>query len=256
VIEGKQAAPAQSWDPARYAREAAFVAELGVPLLEWLRPRPGERILDLGCGEGALTAKLARSGAMVVGVDSSPEQVAAARARGLDAREGDAANLAFADEFDAVFSNAALHWVRDQDAVARSVGRVLRPGGRFVVEMGGEGNIAAIIAALRAALARRGIDAATRHPWVFPGVGEARARLERHGFAVERIELFARPTPLPGRLADWLEIFARPFLAGFDDRAGAAIMAEVEEATAASLRDRAGRWSADYVRLRFAATRP
>jgi SAM-dependent methyltransferase len=245
----------QNWDPARYQKNAGFVAEHGLPLLTLLAPRTGERILDLGCGDGALTAKLAEL-ATVVGVDASRDQVAAAKARGLDARVADAARLPFTEEFDAVFSNAALHWIRDPDAVIDGVWRALKPGGRFVAECGGAGNVAKIIAALLPALDRRGIDGRAAVPWYFPSPAEYRARLERRGFRLRSIELFERPTPLPGRLGDWLDTFAESFLAAVPPIERPRLKEEVEAALRPSLCDSAGRWTADYVRLRFAAEKP
>jgi len=148
----------QRWDPQTYAQHARFVSDLGSPVVDLIAPRPGERILDLGCGDGALTEKLVAAGASVVAVDASAEQVAGARARGLDARVARGEALPFVSEFDAVFSNAALHWMREAAAVISSVHRALRPGGRFVAEMGGAGNVAAIRSALVSALGHRGID--------------------------------------------------------------------------------------------------
>ncbi|HUK10129.1 MAG TPA: methyltransferase domain-containing protein [Stellaceae bacterium] len=249
-------APAtQRWDPERYRRNASFVPALGQGALEWLAARPGERILDLGCGDGALTVALAAIGE-TVGVDQSAEQIASAQAKGLDARVMDGAKLTFDREFDAVFSNAALHWMRDADAVIDGVWRALKPGGRFVAEMGGGDNAAVVIAALEAAVARRGADGRAANPWYFPSVEEYRARLERRGFTVERILLFPRPTPLPGRLADWLDTFAESFLALVPPGSRAQIMEEVEAATRDKLYDRDKGWSVDYVRLRFAAVKP
>src|SRR6266851_4421151 len=156
----------QRWDPGRYQQHAGFVAVLGAPLFDMLGPKPGERILDLGCGDGALTEKIAAV-ATVVAVDASADQIKAARARGLDARVMDGSALAFEIEFDAVFSNAALHWMRDPDAVIAGVWRALKPGGRFVGECGGAGNVATVRGALVAVLARRGIDGDAASPWYF-----------------------------------------------------------------------------------------
>ncbi len=254
---GRNAPPAgQRWDPARYASNAGFVAVLGEPLLELLKPAAGERILDLGCGDGALTVKLAARGAEVVGVDASAEQVAAARARGLDARVMDGEALTFAEEFDAVLSNAALHWMRRPDAVIDGVWRALRPGGRFVAEMGGDGNVRRIVEALVAGLDRRGLDGRAAVPWYFPTVADYRSRLERRGFHVASIILFDRPTPLPGEMTGWLRTFAESFTSRLPAAEREPYLAEISAALAPELRDADGRWTADYVRLRLAATRP
>jgi len=248
--------PDPGWNAARYARTARFVSDLGMPVVALLAPRPGERILDLGCGDGALTEKLVAIGARVTGIDSAADFIDAARRRGLDARLMDAQALALDETFDAVFSNAALHWVRDQDAVMRGVFAVLRPGGRFVAEMGGVGNVETIAAAVMAALRRRGIDPLPLVPWVFPGVAEQTARLERHGFTVLSMDLIPRPTTLPGPLDDWLDNFAGTFLNAVPPADRAALKREVADALAPQLKAGAGHWVADYVRLRFAALRP
>ena len=205
----------QRWDPARYQQNAGFVAVLGAPLLDLLAPLAGERILDLGCGDGALTLKIAET-ASVLGVDFSADQIRGARARGLDARVADGNRLDFNDEFDAVFSNAALHWMRDPDGVIAGVWRALKPGGRFVAECGGAGNVASIMAALVAALDRRGIDGKAAVPWYFPAPEEYRARLERRGFQVESIALIprlGRPVYIDGtrnRVAEIISAEYRP----------------------------------------------
>ena len=160
----------QSWNPDAYAASARFVTDLGLPVLELLAPRPGERILDLGCGDGPLTARLAAMGCDVVGVDGSAAMVAAARQLGLDARVADGQALDFDAEFDAVFSNAALHWMKRGADVIDGVWRALRPGGRFVGEFGGRDNVATINAALNAARARRGL--AILSPWFNPDAEE------------------------------------------------------------------------------------
>ena len=254
--DGGKARPAQHWDPDRYARNARFVADLGAPLIGLLAPRPEERILDLGCGDGALTEKLAGQVAAVVGVDSSPDQVAAARGRGLDAHVMDGHRLTFDAEFDAVVSNAALHWMLQPDAVIEGVWRALKRGGRFVAEMGGAGNVALIKAALVGALDRRGLDGAAHVPWYFPTVEEQQGRLERRGLAVREIVLIPRPTPLPGDIAGWLDTFGEPFLKAVPATGRAAAVDEVRAELRPALCDAAGNWSADYVRLRFAADKP
>ncbi len=246
----------QRWDPERYARNAPFVPELGEPLIDLLQPRPGENILDLGCGDGVLTEKIAAAGARVVGVDSSADQIAAARARGLDARVADGQALDFEAAFDGVVSNAALHWMRAPDAVIEGVWRALKPGGRFVGEMGGAGNVAGVTAALIAALERRGIDGQAANPWFFPTPGDYAGRLRSRGFQVVHMDLFERPTPLPGELGGWLETFAESFLFCLPADERPVLIAEVTEALAGQLRDEQGRWNVDYVRLRFAARKP
>lgn len=248
---------AQHWDPARYAHHAGFVPVNGESLIEWLAPRPGERILDLGCGDGRLTAKLAEAGCEVVAVDSSPEQITAAREAGLDGRVVDGAALPFDAEFDAVFSNAALHWMKDADAVAAGVFRSLKPGGRFVGEMGGAGNVAAVRDALHADLSARGIDPVPLDPWYFPSPEEYRGRLEAAGFQVLRVEHFLRPTDLPTDVAGWLETFAGSFAGALAERDRPGFFAAVQERVRPALSQPDGTWRlSDYTRLRFIAVRP
>jgi trans-aconitate methyltransferase len=246
----------QSWDPERYSRHARFVADLGMPAVELLAPRAGERILDLGCGDGVLTEKLRAMGCDLVGVDSSAPQIAAARKLGLDARVMSGEQLSFTGEFDAVFSNAALHWMRRPDLVIAGVWRALRPGGRFVGEFGGYGCVAKIKAALVAALNRRGLDGEAVRPWYFPTVEDYRARLAAGGFTVRYIALIPRPTPLPGDITGWLETFAATFTTALPPADRAEYIAEVREALRPQICAADGTWIADYVRLRFAADRP
>ena len=174
----------QQWNPDEYDRTARFVSDLGEDALALLNPLRGEQILDLGCGDGVLTERIIQAGSRVVALDSSADQVSAACKRGVDARVGDATSLEFSDEFDAVFSNAALHWIRDHDAVLAGVYRALRPAGRFVAEFGGAGNIETVRLALVAALNRRGFDGLSYDPWYFPSVLEYSECLEGHGFTV------------------------------------------------------------------------
>lgn len=255
---GPAPAAGQQWNPADYARNGRFVADLAAPLLLWLDARPGERVLDLGCGDGALSEQIAATGAVVQGFDASAELAAAARARGVPVDLGDAQDgLPYVGQFDAVFSNAALHWMRrDADAVLRAVYQALRPGGRFIAEMGGAGNIAALRGALYDALAARGVNPARVDPWYFPSVNEYRQRLVAAGFEVVQIESYPRPTPLPGDVAGWLRTFAQAFLSALPGAAHAAVLEEMREALRPHLCDARGTWTADYVRLRFIAHKP
>lgn len=244
---------AQIWSAADYEKNGRFVADLAGEVLAWLDPQPGGRVLDLGCGDGALTEHIAAAGAQVVGIDGSAEMVEAAGARGLDARLGSGEALCFTQEFDAVFSNAALHWMLDQNAVLRGVRAALKPGGRFVAEMGGHGNIAAIRTALRAACLQLSIDAEAAGANVFFTPEEYRGLLDRHGFGVERMVLAPRPTLLPTGMDGWLRTFRRSLLERVPEARREALIGEVVELLRPVLCDRSGQWFADYVRLRFVA---
>ncbi len=250
-----QSSSSQSWSAASYAANAHFVPALGQPVLDLLQPQPGERILDLGCGDGILTEKLFTLGAKVIGIDNSPDMIAAARLRGIDARIMDARSLTFANEFDAVFSNAALHWVKDDpDAPVVGAFRALVSGGRFVGEFGGHGCVSAIAVALITTLERRGIpDAPSWIPWYFPTVDEYETRLRRAGFVPQSVQLIPRPTPLPTGMRGWLETFANPFCAALAQNERDDFLDEVTALLKPVLCDSQGRWTADYMRLRFAA---
>lgn len=243
-------ASTSKWDAADYARVGTFVAELGEAALDLLDPQPGEKILDVGCGEGALTERISERGASVVGIDNSPEMVAAAQARGLDAHLIDVASIGFDREFDAVFSNATLHWVLAKDEAARSIWFALKHGGRFAGEMGGEGNLACLRAALDEELLIRGhappLDSAN---W-YASPEEFAAVYERAGFNGIDARLIERPTVIDHGIAAWVTTFRKGWL----DRAGVAEAerAEIGEAVAARFPDNV----ADYVRLRFIMRKP
>lgn len=254
---GREAPPSgQTWDPEVYARNARFVSDLGQPVVDLLAPMPGERILDLGCGDGVLTRKLADLGCQVVGIDASAPQIEAARALGLDARVIDGYALEFDSEFDAVFSNAVLHWMRDAPRVIAGVYRALRPGGRFVAECGGYGCVDTIHRALVEALDARGHDGGAASPWYFATTEDYGGKLAAGGFAVESIALIPRPTPLPGDVLGWLETFAESFTRVLPAAERTAYLNEVRARIQPALCDARGQWTADYVRLRFAARKP
>jgi len=192
----------------------------------------------------------------VVAVDAAPDMVAAARARGIDARIMRGQDLTFDNEFDAVFSNASLHWMRPPDAVLAGVRRALKPRGRFVGEMGGHNNTAAIIVALSAVLGRRGLDAHRLSPWYFPSTAAYREKLHAAGFTVKDIRVVPRPTELPTSIEPWLETFGKAFLGALPEPDRSAARAEVADLLRPVLVDETGTWIAYYVRLRFRATLP
>lgn len=246
---------AQTWNASDYNRHAAFVPELGKSVLALLKLAPPARVLDLGCGDGVLSEQLVQRGYQVIGVDASAAMVRAAQQRGIAAELGDGHTLAFVDAFDGVFSNATLHWLTHPDQAIASVYRALRPGGQFVAEFGGAGNVATVVDALVAGLSARGIPGHDAMPWYFPSAGEYASRLERAGFRVDYLAHFDRPTPLPGDLLDWIATFGESFTRRLPAEARADYLAEVRSRAAPALQDAAGCWQLDYVRLRFCATK-
>jgi trans-aconitate 2-methyltransferase len=244
-----------TWDPALYQDKHAFVWKYGEDLIGLLAPRPGERILDVGCGTGQLTAQIAASGAEVIGIDSSPAMIAEARKNhpGLNFEAMDAGRITYDGWFHAVFSNAALHWVRDAGAAAAGMAHALKPGGRLVVELGGRGNVERMRDAIARALAAFDLKVPDT-PWFFPGIGEYASMLERHGLEVTYATLFDRPTAVEGGLGDWIAMFGGNYLAGVSAERREAFVSQVEEYVRPELwRD--GQWFVDYRRLRVAATR-
>jgi len=246
---------AQTWSSEGYARNARFVTDLGTPVLELLAPRPGEHILDVGCGDGVLTKKIADLGCSVIGVDSSADFVASARKLGLTVVQKSASDMDFDQRFNAVFSNAALHWMKDADTVIGRVARALLPNGRFVAEMGGHGCVNTLLSALIKELDRRGYDGLAANPWYFPTVEDYGKRLSAVGFDVRYIALIPRLTPLPGDVMGWLTTFCGSFTAVLPERDRADYLECVRERIKPHLCDATGKWTADYVRLRFAAHR-
>lgn len=243
----------QQWNSASYSKNAAFVSELGLPVVTLLNPQPGEAILDLGCGEGSLAQKLMDLGCQVTGVDSSPEMVLAAKTKGVNAQcmSGDALN--FEQQFDAVFSNAALHWMTQFHQVLDGVNRALRSKGRFVAEMGGFGNIRCITETIVEVFDENPLWGEYSSPWFFPSDTEYRALLESHGFVVEQIELIDRPTPLSAGIHEWLRIFAEHATTNLTAEQKQQFFNQVEARVKKTLYSEEQGWVADYVRLRFRA---
>jgi trans-aconitate methyltransferase len=243
------------WNPTLYDAKHAFVWQHGAALVDLLAPKAGERILDVGCGTGHLTAKLAESGARVIGIDNSAEMIAIGRRNfpQLCLESGDVRSLTFQREFDAVFSNAALHWVLEADRAAQSIARALKPGGRFVAELGGHGNVRRIHAALRDAC-RRLLGEEVASPTYFPTVAEYASVLEKAGLEVAIVHLFDRPTPLDGAdgMRNWIAMFGRHFLARVPADSYETFLEHVETDLRPTL-FREGTWFADYRRLRVVA---
>ena len=252
--------PKVGWNADLYEGKHSFVWRHGADLIELLAPRPGERILDLGCGTGQLTARIAGAGADVVGIDNAPSMIEQARKNypRLTFEVADARDFHFPEPFDAVFSNAALHWIKEPSSVLASIARSLKPGGRLVAELGAKGNVESIVSALRQAL--NGVEAfsnAGRDPWYFPTIGEYSTLLEQHGLSVTYAHHFARPTPLEGGakgLSRWLEMFAFDFLQDLPGGKRREAVQRVEKALRPRLY-RDGQWVADYRRLRVKAVK-
>jgi trans-aconitate 2-methyltransferase len=247
----------QNWDPELYQQQHSFVWEFGQEAAAWLAPRAGERILDIGCGTGQLTAHIAGSGAEVIGLDRSGEMLDEARRNFPSIRFelGDAASFTFPEPFDAVFSNAVLHWVRDADGVAACVARVLKPGGRFVAEFGGKGNVAELVRAAKTA--GRALGRRVEHPWYFPGVAEYSGVLEGAGLEVLTVSLIDRPTRLEGDagLVEWMRMFGGHLLTDVQPAENDRFY-ELLEAAARPTLFREGAWWVDYRRLRIKAWKP
>jgi SAM-dependent methyltransferase len=252
------------WSPSDYATNAAFVPALGAAAFSLLNPQPGELVLDIGCGDGTLTRKIMAAGARVIGLDASEAMVEAARAKGVDAFVADAQALDLGGQalrfgqFDAAFSNAALHWMLDPDAVASGVFAVLRPGGRFVGEMGGAGNIATLRHGIRAELSERGYPVPADDPQWYPAVEEFTRLYSCAGFVQIQAQLIPRVTPLPTGVAAWVKTFRAGWLdvAAVPGAERDAVAAAIERRLTEQLQLPDGSWFADYVRLRFTMRKP
>ncbi len=249
-----------SWNTALYEQQHAFVWQYGESLLELLAPKGGERILDLGCGTGQLTEKIAQSGAFVQGIDSSLSMISTAKVNypHINFAAADARDFQVEEPLDAVFSNAVLHWIKSPEAAIDCVEKALKPGGRFVAEFGGKGNVGAIVRALVSVLSEIGPEEPQAlNPWYFPSIGEYAGLLEKQGFEVGYAVLFDRPTLLEGGSAgmvNWIEMFAGGFLSGLSDDVRSHVIHTVEEHLRSVLYHD-GNWIADYRRIRFVAVK-
>lgn len=244
----------QAWKPEEYGTNARFVADYGIDLIDDLNPVSGQRIIDIGCGDGYLSTRIKARGCEVWGLDPSREMLAAARAQGIHTIHADIADFTTDQRFDGAFSNAALHWVKDQQAALHNIRAMLEPGARFAGELGGHGNVAAITVAANAILGQFGIDGTALMPWRFPTVQAFTVMLQEAGFTVEAIKMTPRPTILPSDMKTWLKTFCAWALAALPEESRDDYLDRVESLLRPVLCDEAGTWTADYVRLRFLAT--
>ncbi|HHP7232064.1 MAG TPA: class I SAM-dependent methyltransferase [Xenococcaceae cyanobacterium] len=241
----------QNWQAQQYRKNASFVAQLGTPIIELLAPQKTEKILDLGCGDGKLTLAMQQYGCDVLGVDSSISMVKAAKQLGLNVRVLSGESLDFNQEFDAVFSNAALHWMTNLQQVVAKVYQALKPQGRFVGEFGGQGNIQCLVATISAIFQDFPEFGEFNNPWYFPSVVEYSEILTKAGFNVEYIELIPRPTPLSNGIVEWLQIFANGITSHLSKQQQQVFLQEAETRLRPLIFSETQGWVADYVRLRF-----
>jgi trans-aconitate methyltransferase len=245
------------WNAEHYDTKIGYVSRLGIGVVELLAPQPNESILDLGCGTGDLAHVMLQNGANCTGIDQSAEMIEQAKAKypGITFVVADGHRFRLEEQVDAVFSNAALHWMNEPERVIQSVRLALRDGGRFVAEFGGKGNIETIYQVICSVLNDLGVDAKTRNPWYFPSIGEYSGLLEKHGFEVRYMELYDRPTPLDdgdNGLSHWLSAFAGMFFEGLTLEQRQAAYTSCEQRLKSEL-FQGNRWVADYRRLRFSA---
>jgi trans-aconitate 2-methyltransferase len=247
-----------TWNASLYDDKHNFVFKYGEDVVQLLAPQNGERILDIGCGTGYLTNLIAQAGARVIGIDSSASMIQRAQAvyPDLDLRILSATDFYFDTPFDAVFSNAVLHWVLDKESALDCIARALRPGGRLVLEMGGKGNNEGILVPMRKLLMRRGYHAnAATQPWYFPSLAEYTTLLERRGFRIQFAAHFDRPTRLQDTdngIKDWLRMFGKALFKDIPDSDIETLLEEIQE-TLKPTHYKNNAWFADYKRLRIAA---
>ena len=252
-------ADSAKWDAGLYDDKHSFVWKLAAGVLELLDAKPGERILDLGCGTGHLTAKIAETGAYAMGIDRSPEMIRQAKDRypSLRFEVMDAQEIALDGNFDAVFSNATLHWIKEPERVIVGIKKLLRPGGRFVAEFGGKGNTSELLKAIQHAWAKLQLAGPAPQPWYYPSLAEYAGLLEQHGFEVTHATLFDRPTPLDDGergLRNWLEMFGSAFVESLQEATRERLVVEIERELKPKL-FRGDHWVMDYRRLRVVASR-
>ncbi|MFZ3037412.1 MAG: class I SAM-dependent methyltransferase [Rugosibacter sp.] len=245
----------QNWNASEYVKHASFVPTMANDVMGLLDPKEGEVILDVGCGDGELTQKLQEKGCSVIGIDSSPSMIETAKNRGIESYVMDGHNIPYQNKFDAVFSNAALHWLTQPERAIKGAYLALKVNGRFVAEFGGKGNIAALLKAMQEVFEENADFGQFHMPWFFPSVEEYQGLLEQAGFHVKYIELIPRPTPLKSGVEKWLEIFAEGITSHLSQEQKTVFLGSVKNKLLSVLFTEQSGWVADYVRLRFEATK-
>lgn len=243
----------QNWNAEQYQKDASFVSQLGTHVLELLAPQSGEKILDLGCGDGTLTLQIQNYNCDVLGIDSSASMIAKAREKGLKARVLSAENIDYHCQFDAVFTNAVLHWVDDIDGVITNIYHSLKANGRFIGEFGGKGNIEALISQISATFQEFPEFGEFNNPWYFPSTEEFSLVLKRKGFQIQYIELIPRPTPLKSGIENWLEIFTNSITNRLSVEQKKIFITKVNQKLKPLIFSEKEGPIADYVRIRFKA---
>jgi len=252
--EEKMKKETNQWNPKEYNKHTAFVSQLALPVVELLNPQKGERILDAGCGDGTLAVEIEKYGAKVVGVDMSSEMIEACKAKGIEAYVGSIIALPYVNEFDAVFSNAMLHWVHDAEGAIDNIAKTLKKGGRFVAEYGGEGNANYIVSAMKEVFSKHPEFGVFQNPWYFPSDEEYKSLLESSGFEVKYIALIPRPTPMDD-IVYWLDIFANGITEHLNKEQFEVFKSECRDILVNTIYSEDEGWILDYVRLRVEAVK-
>jgi trans-aconitate methyltransferase len=246
-----------AWNANLYDDKHSFVWKMAAGVLELLAPKPNEKILDVGCGTGHLTTQIAEAGADVLGIDRSTDMIRQAKEKypSLRFEVMDATQINVPETYDAVFSNATLHWIKEPERVITGIAKALRPGGRFVAEFGGKGNTAGFLDAVQKSWAKLQLASAAPQPWYYPSIAEYSALLEKHGFEVTYAILFDRPTPLEDGgcgLRNWFDMFGASFLQNLSKAQKSALRDEIEDQARPKL-FHSDKWVMDYRRLRVVA---
>ena len=250
----KKTEETNQWNPKTYNKHTAFVSQLALPVVDLLNPKEGEQILDVGCGDGTLAVEMEHRGAKVIGIDMSTEMVEACRDNGIEAYVGSVTDLAYENAFDAVFSNAMLHWVKDAREAVQNIAKVLNHGGRFVCEFGGKGNAYLLVSAMEEVFANHSEFGVFNNPWYFPSVEAYTRLLESEGFAVEYIEIIPRPTPMDD-ISNWLDIFANGVTSHLTQEQFSVFKKESTEILKRTNYSEEKGWMLDYKRLRVKAVK-